>query len=384
MKHDSKQKRLAAKAVSQTTESKRAEKNHARNNGANKKAVSNAVFSENANNFGSSNNDFNSESMNTAVDFSKKSITVLYTDAAVAVVYKPHGLLSVGYEGSKTRTAIDELEAIMRKNGTYSRQCRPLAVHRLDRETSGVLLFALTENAQKTLVENWQTMVKKRTYRAVAENPHNARAALNDAGTIDLPLSFNAYNQGFVQSGAHTPKSKNAPLLSAAPFSEQSENAEQNGGKTVRAVTHYRFVARGSEYSLLELELDTGKKNQIRAHLAHFGYPLAGDTQYRAKTDPFGRVALHARTLAFEHPITHQMLCFEVPEPKNWLKIVTRAKGRQSSHGEHSTNHTDAKKESLKSFEARAQKCVQTKEQRKALHKQDFIARGKSQSRKGR
>lgn len=230
---------------------------------------------------------------------SQNKIQILYQDKSIAVIFKAENLLSVPYEGYHAKTALGLLEQIMRKNGTYSARHKPFAVHRLDRDTSGVMMFALNDNAKKIIMDGWQKIVTARTYRAVAENPKNARAALPDSGAISSPLAYNAYNVAFV------PK-------------------EGDSFKTVSAITNYKIVRRGKNYTLFELDLETGRKNQIRAHLASKGYPLAGDKNYRAKTNPFGRLALHARVLEFEHPFTKEKLRFEIPEPEDWEKFAER------------------------------------------------------------
>lgn len=230
---------------------------------------------------------------------SQNKIQILYQDKSIAVIFKAENLLSVPYEGYHAKTALGLLEQIMRKNGTYSARHKPFAVHRLDRDTSGVMMFALNDNAKKIIMDGWQKIVTARTYRAVAENPKNARAALPDSGAISSPLAYNAYNVAFV------PK-------------------EGDSFKTVSALTNYKIIRRGKNYTLFELDLETGRKNQIRAHLASKGYPLAGDKNYRAKTNPFGRLALHARVLEFEHPFTKEKLRFEIPEPEEWEKFVER------------------------------------------------------------
>lgn len=230
---------------------------------------------------------------------SQSKIQILYQDKSIAVIFKAENLLSVPYEGYRAKTALGLLEQIMRKNGTYSARHKPFAVHRLDRDTSGVMMFALNDNAKKIIMDGWQKIVTARTYRAVAENPKNARAALPDSGAISSPLAYNAYNVAFV------PK-------------------EGDSFKTVSAITNYKIVRRGKNYTLFELDLETGRKNQIRAHLASKGYPLAGDKNYRAKTNPFGRLALHARVLEFEHPFTKEKLRFEIPEPEDWEKFAER------------------------------------------------------------
>ena len=243
-------------------------------------------------------------------------IQILFQDQNIAIINKSAGLLSVPFSSFRGKTALGLLEEAMRKRGTYSAKHRPFAVHRLDRETSGVMMFALNERAQKTIMDNWQAMVTERLYRAVAEIPRAkaaALSALSQSGTIDSPLAYNAYNQAYVpKNGARNVlKGQNAAGGAGG----------KNGGKlkTIPARTHYKIVARGKEWALFELSLDTGRKNQIRAHLASLGFPLAGDKNYRARTNPFGRLALHARTLEYIDPWTKERRRFEVPEPEEWL-----------------------------------------------------------------
>jgi len=250
-------------------------------------------------------------------DYGRERIELLYEDKWIAVVCKDSGLLSVPYPGSKVRTAQNILEEIMRKKGELNRNHKPLCVHRLDRDTSGVMMFALSEEAQKIIMDNWHTMVTERLYRAVAENPRPDKRREGDLkkvrrpvlteeeGLIDLPLAQNAHNVGFVPR----PEDRDSK---GRPF------------KTVPARTHYKMLERGKTHTLFELSLDTGKKNQIRAHLAYFGYPLAGDEDHRAHTNYFGRLCLHARSLEFVHPFTKEKLHFEVPEPEEWLEYVKK------------------------------------------------------------
>lgn len=235
-------------------------------------------------------------------------IDILFEDEYICIINKPVGILSVPSQG-KDKSALTIIEEIMRKKGTYSAKHRPFAVHRLDRETSGVMMFALSEAAQKKIMDSWHQMVTERLYRAVAENPKNPKKLLPLSGLIDDNLAFNAYNVGFV------PK--------------KSGKADDFGGhkkepKTVPARTNFTTILRGKTHTLFELSLDTGKKNQIRAHLASKGYPLAGDNKFRAKTDNFGRLCLHASTLEFTHPFTEQKMRFEVPEPKEWKLYVEK------------------------------------------------------------
>ena len=269
-------------------------------------------------------------------DFGKERIDLLYEDEWLCIVFKPSGLLSVPYPGSRARTAIDALELLMRKRGTFSASHRPFVVHRLDRDTSGVMMFAFSEASQQKIMDTWQTMVTRRLYHAVAENPspRSCFAPLADSGTIDAPLAYNSHNIGFVPKAGDHPAEGSATkqaLRHRTNGSIYERNLAVRGGraefKTIPAVTHYRVLCRGTVHTLIELDLETGRKNQIRAHLASKGYPLAGDENYRAKTDPFGRLALHARTLEFDHPYTGEHLCFEVPEPDDWLSCVQNGSG---------------------------------------------------------
>lgn len=272
------------------------------------------------------------------------SFQILFQDEYLAIIFKPAGLLSVPYPGGHGKTAQDTLENAMRKQGTWNKNHKPFAVHRLDRDTSGILMFALNYQAQQKIMNTWHQMVTERLYRAVGENPQNAK--IPDSGLINAPLAQNSYHQSYVP--ANIPNNEKNQNLSQSSnttntrqrsdthhhrrksgvnsFNTQKGNTRQSSKMQLSpARTNYRIITRGSVYTLFELSLDTGKKNQIRAHLAYLGYPLAGDSNYRAKTDPFHRLALHARTLDFTHPYTGKKLHFEAPEPANWAKTVARA-----------------------------------------------------------
>jgi 23S rRNA pseudouridine1911/1915/1917 synthase len=233
-------------------------------------------------------------------------IEILYLDQHLAVINKPSGLLSVPFQGYKGKTAQSVLEEILRKQGRANNHHKPFAVHRLDRDTSGVMMFALTAQAQKVIMDNWHKMVTERLYHALAEVPgKNCRfppLENEKEGWITDELSFNAHHVGYVK--------------------RNGEGGPSTGSGTTVARTHYKILQKGSHYALFELSLDTGKKNQIRAHLAAHGYPIAGDKEHRARTNPFERLCLHACTLEFVHPFTKESLSFGVPEPKEWLSLV--------------------------------------------------------------
>ena len=223
----------------------------------------------------------------------KRRLEILYEDQWLSIVYKPEGLLTVPYPGSREKTALDILNDIRRKRGLVRGNRGTYAVHRLDKETSGILMIAHSKEAAGKIMNAWHSMVTQRLYHALAENSKTMET-LPDSGIIDVPLAKNAYNRSF------------------------SAEKETNIKEVQSARTHYTILKKGRFYSLFELSLDTGRKNQIRAHLAHIGCPIAGDKNYRAKTDPENRLCLHARTLSFTHPYTGKDMSFEAAEDASW------------------------------------------------------------------
>lgn len=313
-------------------------------------------------------------------DFGHEKIEVLYEDQWIVIINKPSGILSCPYPGSHARTAQGVLEEMMRKRGTLNSHHKPLVVHRLDRDTSGVMMFALTEPAQKIIMDSWHQMVTERLYRALAENPAKEKP-LPDSGLIDDPLAFNAYNVGFV------PKAGDKPGRSAGKR-EDSVYEKHLGGKngkqefkTVPARTHFKVVTRGKAYTLFELSLDTGKKNQIRAHLASKGYPLAGDENFRAKSDPFVRLCLHARTLEFDHPYTEEHMKFEVPEPAEWQAFAESEKSAKTAQWLKPSSQNGGRHSSNNDERIRSEAGNTNRITGKQKSHMDFIQRGKNHGR---
>lgn len=237
------------------------------------------------------------------------NLEILYQDQWIVVINKPEGLLSVPYSGCSQKTAINILEEMMRKKGLVNSKHHPFAVHRLDRDTSGVMMFALSRPIQQKMMNNWQKIVTERLYRCISEISKNADAEIlsNHRGIICDELAKNAHHIGFVPK--NNDKTKNGRAF-----------------KTVEAKTHYHLIEKNEKFALFELELETGKKNQIRAHLSAHGFPLAGDIEHRAKTNPFSRLCLHARTLEFYHPQTGEKMKFEIPEPVEWSELCKNRK----------------------------------------------------------
>jgi 23S rRNA pseudouridine1911/1915/1917 synthase len=210
-------------------------------------------------------------------------IAVVYEDDAVVAIDKPPGLLAVATEGEKADTAFARLSAHLaaRRGG------RPFVVHRIDRETSGLLLFARTAAARDHLQAHWGDVTK--TYLAVVEgHPRPAEGVVDDF------------------------------LIEGRDFRVRAGR----GGGAKRAVTRYRVAAAGERYSLVEVGLETGRKHQIRVHLAGLGCPVVGDAVYGAATDPAGRLGLHAWRLALAHPATGRRVELESPLPEKLRRVV--------------------------------------------------------------
>jgi 23S rRNA pseudouridine1911/1915/1917 synthase len=242
------------------------------------------------------------------------ALEVLYEDQWIIAIHKPSGMLSVGYPGNSAKTAQDILFDTYRSKG----KSRIAVVHRLDRDTSGVMLYARTEEAKKRFMDEWNEIVTERSYRCVCGRLPGA-TPLPDSGIVDAPLAYNRYDVAFV------PRKGDAKAL---------KDAE-------KAVTRFRVLERGAKYDLVECELETGRKNQIRAHMAHLGHPVAGDETYGKELieatggdaeGPCGRLALHARVIAFNHPFIHEQKRFEVPEPDSFKAAVV-GKKRGSASG---------------------------------------------------
>lgn len=211
-------------------------------------------------------------------------LRIMHEDDDIIVVYKEAGLLSVAAAQEDELTAYRQLTAHVREKNPQS---RIFVVHRLDRDTSGVMMFAKNEEVKKTLQNSWQDMVKERTYIALVE------------GKIKKP-------EGTIRS-----------WLKESSTLKMYSSSHVNDGQL--AITHYKTVQTSSYFSLLEVNLETGRKNQIRVHMEDIGHPIAGDKKYGAKTRNLGRLGLHAQILAFEHPTTGEIMTFKTDIPKTFL-----------------------------------------------------------------
>jgi len=225
-------------------------------------------------------------------------LPIVYEDEAVIVIDKPPGLLTIATAKEKEKTAYYMLNECLKERPAAVRE-RIFIVHRLDRDTSGLLVFAKSEAAKRILQDNWERVDKK--YGAVVEGVPREKS-----GTIESYLY----------------ESKALRVYSVREGKEEARHA----------ITRYQVVAAGEEYALVDITLETGRKNQIRVHMADIGHPVAGDRKYGAKTDPVGRLALHAYSLAFDHPTTGSRLELRSNMPRSFNKCVP--KGRKGSAGD--------------------------------------------------
>ena len=214
-------------------------------------------------------------------------IRILYEDESLIAIDKPSGMPCISTGKDNVLTAYSILASHVKAEDPGK---RIFIVHRIDRDTSGVLLFAKDERSKRLLQDNWNEVVLERKYIAVTEGRPQ-----QDSGTITSWLKEN-------------PKSLK---VHSSPV--------DNGGK--KAVTHYRVLKTSGAFSLVEFELETGRKNQIRVHASDTGFPIAGDRKYGSSWNPAGRLALHAATLVFTHPATGKTVTLSSPVPNEFTGL---------------------------------------------------------------
>lgn len=212
-------------------------------------------------------------------------VKIIYEDKNLVVIEKSEGILSMASSAKQycVKTVLDEY---FEKRHF---KCRAHVVHRLDRETSGLMIYAKDIETAQTLEHNWKELVYDRRYVALLSG-----AMEQEGGTVHSWLKD---NKAFVTYSSPT----------------------DNGGK--EAVTHYRRLKVNGDLTLCEMKLETGRKNQIRVHMADLGYPVCGDDKYGNGRNPARRLALHAYRLFFTHPVTGEDMRFETPFPKAFTKF---------------------------------------------------------------
>jgi 23S rRNA pseudouridine1911/1915/1917 synthase len=212
-----------------------------------------------------------------------RGLTLVHEDDAILVVVKPAGLLTVATERERERTAYRLLwDYLGAKQG--SKQARPFIVHRLDRETSGLLVFAKSESVKRTLQAQFEARTVERVYRALVEGrPAREQGTLESRLAEDRMLRVRSAERGRV------------------------------------AITHYRVLAARRENTLLELRLGTGRRHQIRVQLAESGWPIVGDVTHGGPRSGAGRLCLHATRFGFDHSVTGARVVFESAPPADWV-----------------------------------------------------------------
>lgn len=218
----------------------------------------------------------------------KDRINIVYEDKFIIVVNKPAKLLTISTDNEKEKTLFHKVisyEKSKHKNN------KVFIVHRLDKDTSGLIVFAKNEKIKKKLQDNWDKNVKRK-YIAVLEGKLE-----KTSGTIKNYLKENNTFMTF-----------------------SSNNPER--GKL--AITKYQVLNKSKAYTLVDIEILTGRKNQIRVHMNDLCHPIVGDKKYGAKTNPLNRLGLHAYFLEFKHPVTNQLVTFETKTPTSFLNMFTK------------------------------------------------------------
>lgn len=215
-----------------------------------------------------------------------REYTIVYEDQHIIVIDKMAGLLSMATENEKRATAFSLLSRHVKKQ---DRDNKIFIVHRLDRETSGLMLFAKSEEVKNKLQEKWNETIVERTYLAVVEGKVE-----KTEGTV---TSFLSEDKVYKMHSSQNPAS----------------------GK--KAITRFSVLKKSNAYSLLKVNLETGRKNQIRIHMQEMGHCVAGDKKYGAATNPMKRLGLHAQQLSFIHPATGEKMNFETKVPRVFLRL---------------------------------------------------------------
>lgn len=215
-----------------------------------------------------------------------KGLKLIYEDSELIVIDKPAGLLSIASDIEKQHTAYHQLTEYVRRHNPDN---RIFIVHRLDRDTSGVMLFAKNEEVKHALQDAWKELVVDRAYIAVVEGRVNKQE--------DMIKSWLLETKTKMMYSSSTP------------------------GDGLEAITHYKVLHATPQFSLLEIRLETGRKNQIRVHMKDIGHSIVGDKKYGSTSNPISRLGLHAHLLAFHHPVTGDLMRFETEVPKIFTRL---------------------------------------------------------------
>ena len=218
-------------------------------------------------------------------------LKILFEDDEIIAINKPNGLLTIADDKEKENTAYRLMMDYVREENPKN---RIFVVHRLDKETSGVLIFVKNENLKELLQDRWNSLVQTREYIAICEGQFTKKEGTRVSYL--LPTKTN------LMFSSHRP----------------------NDGQ--KAITHYQVIAETEDYSLTKVKIDTGRKNQIRVHMKDLGHNVVGDDKYGSTKNPINRLGLHARVLEFDHPVNDKHFKFIADVPKEFLEVFSLKK----------------------------------------------------------
>ena len=216
-----------------------------------------------------------------------KKLDIIYEDKELLVINKESSLLTIGTDKNKTNTLYHEVRQYIRKKNQ-----KVFIVNRLDKDTSGIVLFAKNEKLKKLLQDNWNDITNRYYYAVVEGIPKKKEDTLKNY------LKENSTLQVYISN--------------------------DNNGKL--AILNYKVIDNTNKYSLLDIEIKTGKRNQIRCQLDYIGNPIIGDKKYNSKKNPIGRLGLHAYKLILKNPINKKTYNFESKIPKEFTNIFNEKK----------------------------------------------------------
>lgn len=210
-------------------------------------------------------------------------LNIIYEDDDIIVVNKPYGILTIANKKEKEHTLYREVSKYLKKENK-----KVFIIHRLDKDTSGIIMFAKNQKIQKLYQNNWNDLAKIREYSAVVE------------GVTDVKGHIESYLKQTKTLKVYSSKNKDGYF----------------------AITNYERVKNNNKFSLLKIHILTGRRNQIRCHMSDIGHPIVGDKRYHAKSNPINRLALHANKLVIINPLTKEIMTFSCPIPKEFDKLI--------------------------------------------------------------
>ena len=223
-------------------------------------------------------------SIGKAITYKDVNLKIIYEDSDIIVIDKPTKILTISNSKEKEKTLYREVSNYLKMENK-----KVFVIHRLDYDTSGVIMFAKNQKVQKLYQDNWNNLAKKREYTATVEGITNSK------GHIESYLKMSKTLQ------VYSSKNKDGLL----------------------AITDYERIKYNNKYSLVKILISTGRRNQIRCHMADIGHPILGDNRYaKKKNDPLGRLALHANRLEIINPISNKLMIFTSKIPKEFYDIV--------------------------------------------------------------